>query len=551
MRKAMKKAAAVSLATVMSASVLAACGGSESSSQVTSSSGAESPGSESTSEAAEFTDYSAGFPEQVTIQIPVYDRGFEGWNVTDNYYTQWIQKEFGDKYNVKVEYVAISRSNEVQDYMQMIAAGTAPDIIYHYDMPQAVAYYNEGAIQPVNYDEVAFYAPTFWENMQETIETYGKLDGENAFIFAARNPNQYNYITVIRKDWLDKVGMEVPTTLEEMTEVAKAWKEAGLGTIGADLWQKSFTFEYPFIGESVDPTDASLYLDLNVAPMTWDVTKACLQAYNSLYNEGLLDSEFYLNTDDAAWKAKFVSGEVGTYGFYISKNTDVFSSLKANDPNAEVAFVSGYNVPSNSHAYYYEYPAYGMIMGINNTTSDEERAAVYMFLDWMSQPENLTFLQNGVEGENYTVNEDGLPVPVAGFEGESKLSNNSNKDYWCLVQETVDYGDEEVNLKSNIMNVAPEGYEFLVQDAYDSFFKNLDYGIVSTIYTKAVESSAEYSADLKALWVEGYVKCVTCKPEEFEATYEEYCQEYLDAGYQEILDEKQSLLDEGAYIKMD
>lgn len=551
MRKAMKKAAAVSLATVMSASVLAACGGSESSSQVTSSSGAESTGSESTSEAAEFTDYSAGFPEQVTIQIPVYDRGFEGWNVTDNYYTQWIQKEFGDKYNVKVEYVAISRSNEVQDYMQMIAAGTAPDIIYHYDMPQAVAYYNEGAIQPVNYDEVAFYAPTFWENMQETIETYGKLDGENAFIFAARNPNQYNYITVIRKDWLDKVGMEVPTTLEEMTEVAKAWKEAGLGTIGADLWQKSFTFEYPFIGESVDPTDASLYLDLNVAPMTWDVTKACLQAYNSLYNEGLLDSEFYLNTDDAAWKAKFVSGEVGTYGFYISKNTDVFSSLKANDPNAEVAFVSGYNVPSNSHAYYYEYPAYGMIMGINNTTSDEERAAVYMFLDWMSQPENLTFLQNGVEGENYTVNEDGLPVPVAGFEGESKLSNNSNKDYWCLVQETVDYGDEEVNLKSNIMNVAPEGYEFLVQDAYDSFFKNLDYGIVSTIYTKAVESSAEYSADLKALWVEGYVKCVTCKPEEFEATYEEYCQEYLDAGYQEILDEKQSLLDEGAYIKMD
>lgn len=551
MRKAMKKAAAVSLATVMSASVLAACGGSESSSQVTSSSGAESTGSESTSEAAEFTDYSAGFPEQVTIQIPVYDRGFEGWNVTDNYYTQWIQKEFGDKYNVKVEYVAISRSNEVQDYMQMIAAGTAPDIIYHYDMPQAVAYYNEGAIQPVNYDEVAFYAPTFWENMQETIETYGKLDGENAFIFAARNPNQYNYITVIRKDWLDKVGMEVPTTLEEMTEVAKAWKEAGLGTIGADLWQKSFTFEYPFIGESVDPTDASLYLDLNVAPMNWDVTKACLQAYNSLYNEGLLDSEFYLNTDDAAWKAKFVSGEVGTYGFYISKNTDVFSSLKANDPNAEVAFVSGYNVPSNSHAYYYEYPAYGMIMGINNTTSDEERAAVYMFLDWMSQPENLTFLQNGVEGENYTVNEDGLPVPVAGFEGESKLSNNSNKDYWCLVQETVDYGDEEVNLKSNIMNVAPEGYEFLVQDAYDSFFKNLDYGIVSTIYTKAVESSAEYSADLKALWVEGYVKCVTCKPEEFEATYEEYCQEYLDAGYQEILDEKQSLLDEGAYIKMD
>ncbi len=549
----MKKAAAVSLAAVMSASVLAACGGSSSSSVAASSGSTDSTGGESSSEstAAEFTDYSAGFPERVTIEIPVYDRGFEGWNVTDNYYTQWIQQEFGEKYNVDVKYVAISRSNEVQDYMQLIAAGTAPDIIYHYDMPQAVAYYNEGAIQPVNYDEIAFYAPDYWANMQETIETYGKLDGENAFIFAARNPFQYTYVNVIRQDWLDQVGMEVPTTLEEMTEVAKAWKEAGLGTIGLNLWQNSFTFAYPFIGETADQNDVSLYLDLNVASMTWDVTKACLQAYNTLYNEGLVDPEFYLNTDDAAWKAKFVSGEVGTYAFYISKNTDVFSSLKANDPNAEVAFVSGYNVPADSHNYYYEYPAYGMVMGVNTNTSDEERAALYMFLNWMSQPENLTFLQNGVEGENYNLNEDGLPVPVADFAGESKLSNNNNKDYWCLVQETVDYGDEELNLKANIMNLAPEGYENLIQAAYDSAKANLDYGIVSTIYTKAVESSAEYSADLKALWVEGYVKCVTCKPEEFDATYEEYCQEYLDAGYQEILDEKQSLMDEGAYIKMD
>ena len=33
--------------------------------------------------------------------------------------------------------------------------------------------------------------------------------------------------------------------------------------------------------------------------------------------------------------------------------------------------------------------------------------------------------------------------------------------------------------------------------------------------------------------------------DEFEAKYEEYCQEYLDAGYQEILDEKASLIADG------
>ena len=40
---------------------------------------------------------------------------------------------------------------------------------------------------------------------------------------------------------------------------------------------------------------------------------------------------------------------------------------------------------------------------------------------------------------------------------------------------------------------------------------------------------------------------VTSSPEEFDEKYKAACEEYLDAGYQEILDEKQELLDEGSY----
>ena len=53
---------------------------------------------------------------------------------------------------------------------------------------------------------------------------------------------------------------------------------------------------------------------------------------------------------------------------------------------------------------------FGLIMGINHESTEEERAAVWMYLEWMSQAENLMFLQNGVEGENYTLDSDGLPV---------------------------------------------------------------------------------------------------------------------------------------------
>lgn len=556
MRKQTKRAATIVMAAAMTTTLLAGCGGSGSSAAASES--AESTTSEASSEAStgeaaasgSYTDYSAGFPERVTIQIPVYDRGFENWNVADNYYTQWVQQEFGEKYNVDVEYVAISRSNEVTDYMQMIAAGTAPDIIMHYDMSQAVSYYDEGAMQDIDYDELAFYAPTYWAKMQETIETYGTIDDHQAFIFAERDPYYYNWVTLIRKDWCDQVGMEVPTTWEELQEVLAAWQEAGLGTYNHELIIGSFTYFYPWIEEGTTDEELALYLDLNVAPFTWSATENYLRAFNEMYNAGTLDPNFYLTTDDAMEKGKFVSGECGTYSFYMSNGTDVFTSLLANDPDAEVAILNSTPsiVAEGYTPYYYEYPSYGMIMGINSQSTDEERAAVYMFLEWLSQPENLTYMQYGVEGETYTVGEDGINTLVADYTGEAALSQNQNKDYWCLVVESITYGDEEMDLTANKSLLAPAGYEDLIQQSYDMCKANEDAGLISPIFTSVVESSADYTADLKALWQEAYVACITAAPEDFDATYEEYCQEYLDAGYQDILDEKQELIDAGSVI---
>lgn len=86
---------------------------------------------------------------------------------------------------------------------------------------------------------------------------------------------------------------------------------------------------------------------------------------------------------------------------------------------------------------------------------------------------------------------------------------------------------------------------WVVQDAYDLQKKGESGGIITPIFSKAVQATTEYSADLNSLWQEAYVDCVTCSPDEFESKYEEYCQEYLDAGYQEILDEKASLIADG------
>lgn len=226
-----KKWVPVILASVMSTSLLAGCNDNGSGNKASPS--ATTSANPSASASTSLLDSSNRFAQTVTLDIPVYDRAFEGWNVADNYYTRWIQKEFGEKHNVKVNFVPISRSNEVRDFEQLLSAGKAPDIIFHYDMPQALTYYSEEVLQPLKMDEVAKYAPTYWKNTSKTIEQYGVVDKKNMFLFAKR-PNYNNFVSLIRKDWVEKVGMKVEdlTSLEKYNEMLMKWKAAGLGVSG-------------------------------------------------------------------------------------------------------------------------------------------------------------------------------------------------------------------------------------------------------------------------------------------------------------------------------
>lgn len=550
-RKSLQRVVAMSLTGVMILGTLAGCSGQGQESATTPSAAEDEVqiDEESSTGTGEYADYSNGFDQNVTIKIPVYDRAFEGWNVTDNTYTRWVQEEFGDKYNINVEYVAIGRNTEVTDYMQMISAGTAPSIIMHYDMPQAVNYYLESAMQIIDLKEIEHYAPTYYESLGDTINTYGEMDDEMYFFFANRPTYYYNWVTLVRKDWLDQVGAKMPNTLEELNEVALQWKDAGLGTLEEPLYSKSksFTYYYNFIGNSVDEKELALYSDLNVSPLTWAPAKEWLKNLNYSYNNGIIDLEFYLKDEESKAKADFVSGKTGTHSFYIAAGSDAISSLMANDENAEIAVLPlTARAPEGNNAYYYEYPPYGMIMGINSKATDEERAAVWMYLEWLSQPENLFKLQNGIEGETYTLDEDGLAVPIEDYSGEWRRSENNNKDYWCLVVEAAVYDNDELTYQSRLRDLAPAGYEYLIEDSKKYYDAETENGLLNTAYTKTIESLGEYAADLTELWKELYVKCVTCAEADFESTYQEACETYLAAGYQEILDEKEALYDEGA-----
>ncbi|WP_062048251.1 extracellular solute-binding protein [Bacillus sp. JCM 19034] len=487
------------------------------------------------------------FEETVTLDIPVYDRAFEGWNVTDNFYTRWIQEEFGETHNVDVNFVPIARANEVTDYQQLLAAGNAPDIIFHYDMPQALAYYGAGVMQPLDLDEIAEYAPTYWENLSETIEQYGVVDGENIFFFAER-PDITNFVTIIRKDWVEQVGMKVEdlTTLEKVNELAMKWNEAGLGKLGGGLTANVYNYNYAFRDWPIEPEYRALYSDLMVADFTTEDTERWLRNLSYQYHNGLIDQEFYLRMDGNQIKTEFVAGRTGTYGEYISSNTDIFEATLQNNPEAEFAVIPPHAPEGRVPQGRADWP-FGLIMGINEAATDEERIAVWLYLEWMSQTDNLFFLQNGVEGENYTLDDNGFPVANSDFNGESALAMNNNKDYWALVTEAPYFGTDELTREAMKNFWSPPGYEYIVEDLFRYQDETKEYSTSDALFTVVIESQNEYQADLNALFQELYLKVVLGPEDKFDEEYEAAKQQYLDAGYQEILDEKQAAIDAGNY----
>ena len=496
----------------------------------------------------EFVDYSEGFPSRVTIEIPVYERAFEGWNVSNNYWTRWVQSEFGDKHNIEIKFTAIGRTSEVQDFSQMLASRRAPDIIFHYDMPQMVTYYGEEVLQEIDWEEIKYYAPTFWQHSGSSIEKYGSIDNKKVFFFAQR-PEADNFCTIIRKDWVEKAGykLEEIDSLDKYNEMLAKWRDMGLGHGGGSLIQNQFIYSYPFRDWPVDAQGRALYSDLSVADLTWKPSHDFLKNMNYQYNNYLIDREFFLVNNDAKAKADFVAGRTGVYGFYISSNADAINALIMNDPRAEIWLAPPDALPQGKVPQSRAYWPFGMIMGINHGTPKNERIAIWMYLEWMSRQENLFALQNGVAGADYNLNDLGVPLKT-GSRTASSLSVNNNKDYWCLVTEGYRYADDDIFWEVNKNTWSPPGYEGMIEELIRRYRENGVYRTPDALFTVVLHKVNEYKADLNHLFQQLYVQCVTCPQAQFEAAYADACKKFLSAGYQEILNEKQKAIANGDYI---
>lgn len=249
----------------------------------------------------------------------------DGDSATDNYYTRYIKENMN--IDIKVKWQAAS-----SDYSQKLNLAIASN-----DLPDILVVGESEFKKLIKSDLIEDLTPYYETYASDTIkDNIDKTDGK-AIANASVDGKMYGLPTVqaeadgynlmwIRQDWLDELGLEAPTTVEELETVAKAFVDNNMGgenTVGIlgptinnrlynDFLSSSnnmnnldgiFQAYKSWPGFWVEDEDGN-----TVYGSTTPETKEALAELQKMYADGILDQELGVRKDsDETWK----SGKAG------------------------------------------------------------------------------------------------------------------------------------------------------------------------------------------------------------------------------------------------
>ncbi len=339
-----KKMVAVLLSAAMTASLLAGCGNSGTSSSDGTGEGTSGEGASAESGAAGevSTDGAAGgetenfnetgYPivnEPITLKIMQGVRDVD--SVIDPSDMPAIQR-LEEQTGIKLEWDVVKSTDWPTKLNLMFASGEYPDIIItpNTDVDQEEYGVSQQILIPLNDDLTSKYMPNYTERRAAE-------DSDPCETLAASDGNKYSigymvgqYINTpahffINQQWLDNLSLETPKNVDELTEVLRAFKAQDANGNGdaSDEVPLEMSLDNGFYGVRYMlpmfgiPSGGYewLYLDndrkVQFAP-TQDGFRECLEWLHTCYSEGLLDAEM-ISQDTNTVESKFAEGNVGFF----------------------------------------------------------------------------------------------------------------------------------------------------------------------------------------------------------------------------------------------
>ncbi|MFH5183359.1 extracellular solute-binding protein [Paenibacillus sp. TAB 01] len=244
---------------------------------------------------------------------------------------------------------------------------------------------------------------------------------------------------IIRKDWLDNLGLQEPKTIDDLYNVAKAFtendpdKNGKKDTYGFTDWKQLTTFGniLVWMGGPNGWADNNGKLSSDyVAPEYLDAMKFM----KKLYQEQLINKDFLL-VDKVQQQDNFAKGKAGMYigaADDIEKMQDNLTQLNA---NAKVAFVNRINGPKGERAVGGSGHEGIVMVPKTSVKTEADLKNMLKFLDWTASKDGVNLLKWGIEGTTYKLD-------------NGKAEVIDSKKY---LDEWESYGASLMTLRTNVL----------------------------------------------------------------------------------------------------
>jgi putative aldouronate transport system substrate-binding protein len=329
-----------------------------------------------------------------------------------------VLQEYAKKTNINIDWITAPDSGFIEKRNISLASGDVPDGFYRgrltgFDM---VNYGTQGILIPLN-SLIDQYAPNLKALLAKYPDVKKASTAPDGNIYALpqiiehlspRLPNKM----WINKKWLDKLGLPLPTTMEEYYNTLKAFKEKdpnGNGKADEIPWSssKTFTLINGIRGAWGIGTAGDKNANIDVGPdgklrfYAMDTRyKELMEFMARMYKDGLIDKEVFTQDEPQL----FAKGFEGLLGSATQINIGFVMGPKYSDDYIGLKSLSG---PHGDKTIGSVNPMIQSTGTFAITSKNKHPEAMMRWVDFFYTEEGAKFLRMGIEGETYTTLPDG------------------------------------------------------------------------------------------------------------------------------------------------
>ncbi len=494
------------------------------------------------------------FTKTRSITVEIFDRSNPGGSTPeDNFYTDFIKEGMLRDHNVEVTFVPVPRWTEVEVLNNLLAGGDAPDICVTYSYATIQTYANMGGVTDMApyLEQYKDLLPNLWDFLGDQ-NIYWNRDPEKGTVWAieARLAHDTRINTFVREDWLKKLGLEEPTTLEEFENVLVAFKDNAELLLGKDAdkmipystsfdvgWRNNYLLT-SFVPNDLSDKDAYVY-DFDDRHLLYPGYKEGVRKLNEWYNAGLVWKDFPLygagdRTEDNMIKAGYVGAFQHNWDYpYRDGQEGIHANLKKL-VGEDAAFIA-VDPFQNDAGLYRKYLPAPVDRKVFFPASNDEPVASLLYLDWITKLENRNFLQIGEEGVTHEILADGTVKTIAAV--SEKIMNSPNNIDYTITINGLDLGDPELNARSIALGYALVEPRF-IQKAYS--LTNRDARYDKNINVGEIKAQEGMDPVLKEKRDNLLSQAVVANPKDFDTVWDRGFEDYLRSGGQAIINERKA-----------